>query len=59
MCRLCGSFREIVQHLLAGCHTLADKEYLQHHNKALMVMAVAWAKKYELINENAVWYKEK
>ena len=59
MCRLCGSFRETVHHLLAGCQMLAGKEYLQRHNKALMVLAVAWAKKYEIIDESIVWYKEK
>ena len=59
MCRLCGSYRETVQHLLAGCQTLAGKEYLRRHNRALMVIAVAWAKKYELIDESAVWYNEK
>ena len=59
MCRLCGSFRETVHHLLAGCQMLAGKEYLQRHNKALMVLAVAWAKKNEIIDENIVWYKEK
>ena len=59
MCRLCGAFRETVHHLLAGCQRLAGKEYLRRHNKALMVLAVAWAKKYELIDENIVWYKEK
>ena len=59
MCRLCGSFRETGHHLLAGCQMLAAKEYLQRHNKALMVLAVAWAKKYEIIDENIVWYKEK
>ena len=59
MCRLCGSFRETIHHLLAGCQMLAGKEYLQRHNKALMVLAVAWAKKYEIIDENIVWYKEK
>ena len=30
-----------------------------NNNKALMVLAVAWAKKYEIIDENIVWYKEK
>ena len=59
ICRLCGSFRETFHHLLAGCQMLAGKEYLQRHNKALMVLAVAWAKKYEIIDENIVWYKEK
>ena len=58
MCRLCGSFRETV-HLLAGCKVLADKEYLHCHNKALMVIAIEWAKKYQLVNEKAVWYNEK
>ena len=59
MYRLCGSYRETVQHLLAGCQTLAGKEYLLRQNRALMVIAVTWAKRYELIDENAVWYNEK
>ena len=59
--RLCGSSREIVQKPFGRLPNvaLAGKEHLRSHNKALMVIAVAWAKKYELIDENAVWYNEK
>ena len=30
-CRLCGAFRETVQHLLAGCKKLAGSEYVRRH----------------------------
>ena len=59
MCRLCGSFSVTVDHLLAECQILAGKHYLRRHNKVLIVLAVAWAKKYEIIEESRVWYKEK
>ena len=58
MCRLCGSQKETVHHLLAGCKVLAGKEYTYRHNKALMVFAVAWAKEGGLLPESTVWYKE-
>ena len=45
--------------MLSGCKVLAGKEYLQRHDKALMVIAIEWAKKYQLVNEKAVWCKEK
>ena len=54
-CRLCSLKRETV-HWLSGCTVLAGSEYLQTHNKALMVFAVECAKE-ALIEENAVWYK--
>ena len=56
MGRLCGSFRKKVHHLLSGCKVLAGKEYLHRHNKALMVIAIEWTKKYQLAKEKAVWY---
>ena len=39
-CRLCGAFRETVQHLLAGCKKLAGSEYVRRHDNALKVLAV-------------------
>ena len=58
-CRLCNEQRETVQHLLAGSKMLANSEYLARHNRALMVMAVAWAKEQNLLNQNVKWYQEK
>ena len=37
---------------------LANSEYLARHNRALMVMAVAWAKEQNLLNQNVKWYQE-
>ena len=54
-CRLCREFSETVEHLVAGCKTIAKSEYLSRHNRALMVMAIAWAKEYGLVgNKNKV-----
>ena len=58
-CRLCEAQRETVQHLLAGCKVLASSEYLERHNRALMVMAVAWAEEQNLLHQNLKWYQEK
>ena len=58
-CRLCKKQRETVQHLLTGCKMLASSEYLARHNRALMVMAVAWAKEKNLLDQNVKWHQEK
>ena len=57
-CRLCGEFNETVEHLVAGCKTIANSEYLARHNGALMVMAIAWAKEYGLVGKETKWYME-
>ena len=57
-CRLCGEFNETVEHLVAGCKMIANSEYLARHNRALMVMAIAWAKEYGLVGKETKWYME-
>ena len=57
-CRVCLEFSETVEHLVAGCKTIANSEYLSRHNRALMVMAIAWAKEYGLVGKETKWYKE-
>ena len=57
-CRLCGVFNETVEHLVAGCKTIASSEYIARHNRALMVMAIAWAKEYGLVGNETKWYEE-
>ena len=58
-CRLCGDFNETLEHLVTGCKTMANSEYLLRHNRALMVMvmAIAWAKAYGWVARETVWYK--
>ena len=58
-CRLCREQKETVEHLLAGCKKIANSEYLTRHNRALMVMAVAWAKEYHLVKKEVKWYKRR
>ena len=35
-----------------------NSEYLSRHNRALMVMAIAWAKEYGLVGKETKWYKK-
>ena len=58
-CRLCNKYLESCEHLVAGCTNLANTEYINRHNRALMVLAVAWAKLYGLVGEDTVWYQQK
>ena len=51
--------RETVQFLLDGYKMLASSDYLARNNRALMVMAVAWAKEQNLLDRNVKWYQEK
>ena len=48
-----------MQYLLAGSKILASSEYLARHNRALMVIAVEWAKEQNLLHQNMKWYQEK
>ena len=38
---------------------LASSKYLARHNRAFIVMAVAWAKEQDLLDQNVKWYQEK
>ena len=40
--QLCSKFKEIVQHLLAGCQKLAGTEYVKRDDNALKVIAAQW-----------------
>ena len=43
-----------MKHLAAGVKVQANSEYLQRHNRALMVMAVTWVKKDKLFGGGMV-----
>ena len=50
-CRVCNQYPETVENLAAGCAKLANTEYLTRHNRALMILAVEWAKQQELVGQ--------
>ena len=56
--RLCREFNETIEYLVAGCKTIASNEYIARHNRALMVMAIAWAKEYGSVGKETKWYEE-
>ena len=58
-CRICFSHSKTVEDLVVACRVLANSEYLTRHNRTLIILAVAWAKEYELIGEDTIWYKER
>ena len=58
-CGVCHKRDETIEHLVAGCKVLANSEYLLRHNRALMIMAVAWVKEYGLVGGDIVRYKER
>ena len=58
-CRLCKKQRVTVNHLLAAWKTLPRSEYVAKYDRAPMVMAVAWAKEQNLLDQNVKWYQEK
>ena len=55
MCRVCYEQIETVGHLVASCKVLANTR----HNRALMILAITWAKEHELVGTETVWYKER
>ena len=44
---------------MAGCKVLANSEYLARHNRTLMILAIAWAKEYNLVDKDVKLHKEK
>ena len=58
-CRICNQNSETVEHLVAGCTKLANSEYLTRHNRALMILAVAWEKQQELMDQESIWRQQK
>ena len=52
--RVCHERDETLENLVAGCKVLTRSEYLSRHSKALMVMALVWAKKYELVGGDVI-----
>ena len=56
--RLCHEFNETVEHLVAGCKMIASSQHIAQHKRALMVMAIAWAKENGLVGKETKWYKE-
>ena len=58
-CRLCGEYRETIQHLLSGCKKLAGSEYVKRHNNTLKDLVVTWAVEMGIMPEGTKWYAAK
>ena len=51
-CRVCGKESETTFHILAGCETLAKKEYLERHNNVARYIHHAICKAYNIQTES-------
>ena len=56
---MCYEQIETVEHLVAGCKVLANTEHLARYNRALMILAITWAKEHEVVGTETVSYKER
>ena len=56
MCRICGQFQEIINHIVAGCPELAKTEYLYRHDKAASYLHWNICKELN-INVEEKWYE--
>ena len=56
-CRICHGHHETVENLVDECIALSNSEYLTRHDRALMILAVTWAKEHKSIGADTVWYK--
>ena len=54
-CRYCGQYQETIDHLVAGCPTLAINEYLMRHNKVAKYIHWKLCKHYQ-IEATEKWY---
>ena len=48
----------MLEEQVAECIVLSNIEHLTRHNRALMILAVTWAKEHKLIGANTVGYKK-
>ena len=53
-CRVCNEQSETVEHLVTRRKVLANSEYLSRYNRAPMILAIEWAKEYDLIGTDTV-----
>ena len=56
--RLCSRSAETVQHILAGCPTLAQNKYLERHNNALKILFFEILKDANLIDKVPPWFSQ-
>lgn len=56
-CRKCGTAGESIEHIIAGCRTLADNAYLGRHNQVAKIIHQQMALKYGLLKTCPPYYK--
>ena len=56
-CRRCGSVRETIDHIIAGCTTLSSYDYTNRHNNVGKILHQDLALRYKLISKYTPYYK--
>ena len=55
LCRMCGKCPESVPHILSGCSTLAQTNYLARHNSVLKIMFFEMLRDQNLVSKVPPW----
>ena len=55
-CQLCTHSEETIDHMISGCSTIVNTEYLQRHERVAKFMQWTLCKHYE-IQHTEKWYK--
>jgi hypothetical protein len=56
-CRKCGENGETIEHVISGCRTMANEEYIKRHNNVAKIIHKKLASEYQLIKEKVATFK--
>jgi hypothetical protein len=56
-CRKCGEKGETIEHVISGCRTMANEEYIKRHNNVAKIIHQKLAYEQQLIKEKVLTFK--
>jgi hypothetical protein len=56
-CRKCGEKGETIEHVISGCRTMANEEYIKRHNNVAKIIHKNLAYEYQPIKEKVLTFK--
>jgi hypothetical protein len=56
-CRKCGEEEETIEHVISGCRTMPNEEYLKRHNNVAKIIHKKLACEHQLIKEKVSTFK--
>jgi hypothetical protein len=56
-CRKCGEKGETIEHVISGCRSMANEEYIKRHNNVAKIVHQKLAYEHQLIKEKVPTFK--